>query len=211
ESIGQAIVEVQAMQRGLFEEKVGTTAVDLNGDRAGVRTQETNLGNLIADAARSVTGADAALITGGSIRATIEAGTITRGDVVNVLPFGNNVVVKRVKGSALREALEFALSVYPEQNGGFLQVSGITLRFKPANEAGRRIVELLIGGSPVEDEKEYAVALNAALTKGEGGYAMLAEQPTVYEFGGLDELLIRYLQEQGKVAAKVEGRILAVQ
>jgi 5'-nucleotidase len=114
------------------------TAVRLNGDRdPGNRTQETNLGDLITDAMvwsvvdaggisedmlKNVVG----ITNGGGIRASIEAGGISKKDINTVLPFGNTVAVIYVKGSELLEALEASTFSTPKAIGGYPQTSGIT-------------------------------------------------------------------------------------
>ena len=98
----------------------------LVGDRAFVRTGETNLGDLAADAVRAATVADVALTNGGGIRSDIQAGDVTMKDMVTVFPFGNYVVTQKITGKALVEALEHGVRMYPESLGAFPQVSGMT-------------------------------------------------------------------------------------
>ena len=96
------IAEIQAEQAPLLKEVVGYTAVDLDGARETNRRQETNLGNLSADAVLWATGADLAVINGGGIRETIPAGEITRGQIISVFPFGNYAVTKQITGQGIR-------------------------------------------------------------------------------------------------------------
>ena len=105
---------------------VGNATVRLEGDRALVRTAETNLGNLVTDAMLRATNAEFAVTNGGGIRASIPAGQVTRRHVFDVLPFGNLVVTQKVKGAQVLELLEFSARLLPAQNGGFLQVAGLT-------------------------------------------------------------------------------------
>lgn len=100
-----------------------------------VRNRETNLGDFCADAYRSVSGADIALVNGGGIRADLEAGDITYGDILSVHPYGNTLCVAEATGQEILDALEMAsrltLSDVGDrenatgENGGFLQVSGL--------------------------------------------------------------------------------------
>ena len=99
----------------LKQTEVGTTEVKLNGVRADVRTKETNLGNLIADgmldaAQAAGTNAVIALQNGGGIRESIEAGKITMGDVMTVLPFNNDLVTITLTGAEIKEAMENRVS-----------------------------------------------------------------------------------------------------
>ncbi|MDO4165834.1 MAG: 5'-nucleotidase, partial [Eubacteriales bacterium] len=100
-----------------------------------VRNRETNLGDFCADAYRTVADADIALVNGGGIRADIEVGDITYGDILSVHPYGNTLCVAEATGQEILDALEMAsrLTLSEEsdgenavgENGGFLQVSGL--------------------------------------------------------------------------------------
>jgi len=103
---------------------VALTTLDANKDRA-VRNQETNLGDLSADAYRAVGKADIGWVNGGGVRADIAVGKITYGDIINVFPFNNALCVVEATGQQIIDALEMAARVCPDENGGFLQVSGI--------------------------------------------------------------------------------------
>ena len=112
------------------------TEVDLDGNRdPGVRTKETNLGDLITDGILWYATKDGkldvptdhviALTNGGGIRASIKAGDISMKDINTVLPFGNTVAVIYISGASLLEALEASTYSLPTAIGGFPQVSGI--------------------------------------------------------------------------------------
>lgn len=191
----------------LLSEVVGTSKVELDGVREHVRAGETNLGNLAADAFRWKTGADVAFTNGGGIRASIDIGDITKNEVVTVFPFGNFIVTKKVTGDAIVKALEHGVSIYPEPNGGFPQVSGITFTLDPSKEAGNRVSNVKIGGKAIDLKSEYLLATNDFLIAGGDGYTMLADFPVANEFGSMEEIIIEYLQEIGEVDIQVEGRI----
>ncbi|MBO8126424.1 MAG: 5'-nucleotidase C-terminal domain-containing protein [Firmicutes bacterium] len=201
------LAQVKAENEKITSVVIGKTAVTLDGERAHVRTRETNLGNLICDAMLAATGADAALTNGGGIRASIEPGEITKGEVITVLPFGNIVVVKKMTGAQLLAAVEYGLSAYPDAAGSFCQIGGMTVNFDPSAPAGSRVTRILVQGEPLDPERYYTVATNDFLAAGGDGYTMFAEAETVAELGGLDEVLINYIQEQGTVAPKVDGRL----
>ena len=208
ELIGGLRTELEA----LLGEVVGYTDVYLNGERQYVRTQETNLGDLAADALVYVSGADCAMTNGGGIRASIEVGDITKGDLVTVFPFGNYVVTKYVTGSAIHDMLEHGVRAYPESLGGFPQVSGIEFKFDPTAEAYDRVdpEDVLVGGEPLELEREYLFATNDFIAAGGDGYTMLGEFPIATEYAGLDEVLIQYissLQSIGSIYSAPLGRI----
>ena len=112
-------------------EVVAKSAVDLvisdpETDVRIVRTAETNLGDLCADAYRDQSGADIAFVNGGGIRVKIAAGDITLNDILKVHPFGNALCVVEATGQQILDALEWGSRVVPEETGGFLQVSGLT-------------------------------------------------------------------------------------
>lgn len=97
----------------------------VTGERR-VRSAETNLGDFCADAYRAATGADIGFVNGGGIRADIEAGDVTYGDIIAVHPFGNTICLAEVSGQQILDALELgAMYVGSAENGGFLQVSGL--------------------------------------------------------------------------------------
>lgn len=113
----------------LLEEVIGKTEVDLttlgaDGNRA-VRNAETNLGDFCADAFRSVMDADIGMMNGGGIRANIAAGNLTYNNMLSVFPWSNYGCVIEATGQQIKDALEMGAKNYPEESGGFLQVSGL--------------------------------------------------------------------------------------
>ena len=161
------------------------TAVKLDGARENVRTKPTNLGNMIAAAMVDATGADAALTNGGGIRASINAGNVTRGDIITVLPFNNTVVVVEVTGQDLYDALEWGYSRLPESNGGFPQTSNMTIVYSRFSDPGNRIKRLLINGKTVDRNATYKLATNDFMAAGGDGYTML-DRPILMYGRGLD-------------------------
>lgn len=125
------IEDIQAKYQAVTEEVVAKSEVDLtvNDPETGkrrIRSAETNLGDLCADAYREMTDADIGLVNGGGIRADIAAGDVTYGDIIAVNPFGNMICKAEVSGQQILDALELgAMYVGTAENGGFLQVSGL--------------------------------------------------------------------------------------
>jgi 5'-nucleotidase / UDP-sugar diphosphatase len=191
----------------LLSEIVGETSVDLEGAREYVRTGETNLGNLLTDAMVAATGADVALTNGGGIRASIPKGKITKGQVIDVLPFGNYVVTKKVTGADLKAALEHGTSDYPNSKGAFPHVSGVTFEIDINASAGNRVKNLKVGEEPVDLSKEYVLATNDFMAIGGDDYTMLADGELLNEYAALDEILIAYIQENSPVNPTIENRI----
>jgi len=157
---------------------VGRTSVDLDARSAVGRTQETNVGDFVADAFRTATGADVGLMNGGSIRADeiIAAGPLTKRDVLSILPFKNKVVKVELSGATLREALEHGVARSSEdaEPGRFPQVSGIRFTFDGRRPPGSRIVDLSLNGKPLDPKKNYTLATSDYVAiDGGDGYAML--------------------------------------
>ncbi|WOO44691.1 multifunctional 2',3'-cyclic-nucleotide 2'-phosphodiesterase/3'-nucleotidase/5'-nucleotidase [Bacillus subtilis] len=202
-------------------EKVGYTDVALDGQREHVRTKETNLGNFIADGmlakAKEAAGARIAITNGGGIRAGIEKGDITLGEVLNVMPFGNTLYVADLTGKQIKEALEQGLSNVENGGGAFPQVAGIEYTFTLNNEPGHRVLEVKIE-SPngdkvaINTDDTYRVATNNFVGAGGDGYSVFTEASHGEDLGYVDyEIFTEQLKKLGnKVSPKVEGRIKEV-
>jgi len=208
--IVSVVDKIKAENEEITSAVVGSTAVELNGEREYVRSGETNLGNLITDAMVAEVDADVAITNGGGIRASIDQGEITMGEIITVLPFGNTTVVKELTGAQLLDAVEHGLSEYPALEGLFPQISGMKVIFDGSRPAGERVIELHVSGEPVDYEATYEVATNDFMAAGGDGYEVFAETETVVEAGGLEEVLMNYIDTMGTVSPKVEGRILEV-
>ncbi|HAF71425.1 MAG: Ser/Thr protein phosphatase/nucleotidase, putative [Acetothermia bacterium 64_32] len=195
---------------------IGQTLVDLDGERAHVRSQETNLGNLVADALlwkAQPAGAQVALWNGGGIRASVPAGPVTLGDCMNILPFGNYLVVLEVKGEQVLAALENGVSMVEELKGRFPHVAGLRFVWDPARPAGFRIVsaEVLLEGTwqPLDPAANYRLATSNYLAAGGDGYEMFKEALNSWNLGFVDyEVLAEYVQAHTPVSPQVEGRIV---
>ena len=204
----QKIIEdIEAANAEVFNEVIATTGVYLDGVRENVRTKETNLGNLSADAARAAKGADIAFVNGGGIREDIPVGDITKGKIAAIFPFGNTIEVKKITGADLKAMLEWSVSDYPAAKGAFLQVSGLEFTFDPAKEIGSKVVEILVGGEAFDEAKEYTVAINDFMSTGGDGYAMLADYDVLAIYGTYEEIIIDYLVANGTAGSEVSGRI----
>lgn len=176
---------------------IGETKILLDGERAHVRSGDTNLGHLITDAMLWKTGADVALTNGGGIRASIKPGKITIRDILTVLPFGNTVYVLKLKGSELLKVLEYAATI-PEGKGAWLHVGGLTWKSQ-----GGKVVEVLVNGEPLDPEKVYVVATNNYMAGGGDGYSVLAaNKDSGYDTGFvLADVVVEYIQKglKGKI------------
>lgn len=195
ETIKEAIAKVQQEQSKILETVVSNTPWELKGERGDVRTKETNLGSLIADAMLSVTKADASLTNGGGIRASIAQGDITKGNIITVLPFGNYIITKEVKGEAILAALEHGVDSYPNPEGKFPHVGNLSFDLDPTKEAGNRVSNVKLGNMPLDLQKTYTLATNDYLAAGGDGYEMFKDAKLTGEYPALDEALITYLNE----------------
>ncbi|OMF32231.1 hypothetical protein BK133_14500 [Paenibacillus sp. FSL H8-0548] len=205
--------------------EVGNTEVVLNGVRADVRSMETNLGNLIADgmlyAAKAAgTNAVIALQNGGGIRDSINAGPITQGEVLTVLPFNNDLVTITLTGQEIKDAMENGVStITTTKDGRFPHIAGMRFDYDSTKPVNERIIRIQVksGSSyvPLDMNKTYEVATNAFTAKGGDFYASLEK---AYNEGRVNllylpdyEVFTNYIQKLGAITAAtsaVEGRIV---
>ncbi len=202
------IDEIKSEQKKITQVKIGDTPVKLDGERQDVRTGETNLGNLIGEAMLWKTGADIAFTNGGGIRASIPEGEITVGDIISVLPFGNYVVTKELKGSEIIEAIEHGISDYPATKGAFPQIAGMKVQFDPSANPGERVIRAVMNsGEEILHDKNYVVATNDFIAAGGDDYRMFKNKAEAGNFEGLDEVLIDYIKAKGITEIKKDGRM----
>lgn len=239
----KALYEAE-MNRVVASSDIAVTGYSENEIRL-VRTRETTIGNLCADAYRSVTNADIAIVNGGGIRADLPKGDITYADVLAVHPYGNMACVTEASGQEILDCLEMAsravLAVTEDENGaagengGFLQVSGLTYTIDTSIESSvvtdennmfvsidgpRRIknVKVLDENGVYQDldpEKTYTLASHNYLIKeGGDGINMFCDNPLLMDEGMVDsQVLITYLTEfvhgqLGDLYSSTEGRII---
>ena len=175
------------LKKVVAKSEIELTTKDANGERL-VRSGETNLGDLCADAYRTMLGADVAFVNGGGVRADIAAGDITYESIINVHPFGNEACLVETTGQKILDALEFGSRNVPEENGGFLQVSGISYTIDqsiPSSvvmndeqefvkvDGAYRVSNVMVGGEPLDVNKTYTLAShNYMLKSGGDGFVM---------------------------------------
>lgn len=236
----KVVEDVKEGYRKVAEQVVFTSNVHLrsfNDERKRiVRTVETNLGDFCTDAFRYVLDTDIALIGGGSIREDLPEGDVTYNDVFTMFPFESSICKAVIKGRDLLDVLEFSVSLYPDEFGGFMQVSGIKFEFDPSIEPSiqynarheflgvegqRRVIGAWVLDKEtgeyeaVNPQKEYTIAASTYLVKDHGdGYAMMAECTDIDDAGRLDtDIILSYTEDylHGKVPdsyAQPQGRIL---
>ncbi|MNO42689.1 Trifunctional nucleotide phosphoesterase protein YfkN precursor [compost metagenome] len=208
----------------LKKQVIGVASVVLDGERKNVRSKETNLGNLIADGmlskAKQLKNADIAIMNGGGIRASIDEGDITMGELRTVMPFGNTLFVLDVTGQQLKDGLENGISgaKLADLPGKFPQVAGMKFKWDPNGAAGSKVFDMMIqresGYEPINLTSTYRLATNSFVANGGDGYASfaaaIASGAYHEDLGYPDyEIFMEYVDSLGgSVLPKVEGRIV---
>jgi len=213
--VAALVKQYEAAMAAQLNVPAGETRLPLDTRNDLVRTQESAVGNLIADLIRAAVQADVALVNGGAIRgnAIIPAGPLTRGDVLKILPFANKIVKIDVTGETLRAALESGLSQHERTAGRFPQVSGIRYSFDPKRPAGSRLVSVTVGGQPLEPKQRYSLATFDFILGGGDGYTMMKDGQVLVraEAGPMDSDVIIERLKAGPIAPVLDGRIQQVQ
>jgi 2',3'-cyclic-nucleotide 2'-phosphodiesterase (5'-nucleotidase family) len=157
---------------------------------------------------------DFALINGGGVRATIDVGTITRGEVLTSFPFGNSIVEVTYDGETLWKILEGLVSMENqftgEEVGSLLQLSkNIKVEYNPDNEVGSRLVAVTIGGEALDSSRDYNMVTIDFLT---GGGDNFLEEVDGAVLDLMDEVLVSYIQAQSPIPAdySVADRLVIV-
>ena len=199
---------------------VSLTTVDPTSGERIIRNLETNLGDLCADAYRTVLEADVGLVNGGGIRADIPAGDVTYGQIINVHPYSNQATSVRATGQQLLDALEMGARNNPGESGGFLQVSGMTYTIDTTIPSGvvtddkgnfvrvdgeYRVKDVTVNGEPLDVNKTYVVASHDyMLLDGGDGMVMFQGDEVVKDRVMPDnQVLIQYIRDSlgGSVGA----------
>ena len=217
EAIVARVKEMAAPIQELREKVVAETSAAIDGDRANCRARECEMGDLVADAMLDRVkdqGMTIAIANGGGLRASIDQGPVTMGEVYSVLPFQNTLATFQLKGADVVAALENGASQYEEVAGRFAQVAGLKYTVDPAAESGSRISDVMVekdgDWAPIDPEATYGVVSNNYMRSGGDGYAVFATNATdAYDFGpDLAEVVADYLAAQGaEYKPEMDGRI----
>jgi 5'-nucleotidase len=198
---------------------VAEAADAIDGERERCRAVECEMGNLVAEAmlARVADqGVTIAIANGGGLRASIDAGPVTMGEVLTVLPFQNTLSTFQVTGQDVIDALENGASQIEEGAGRFAQVAGLQYTIDPSQPAGSRVsnVNVLIGGDawgPIDPAATYGVVSNNYVRGGGDGYAMFVDAENAYDFGpDLADVTAEYLAANSPYLPFTDGRITVV-
>ena len=190
---------------------VAVAASAIEGNRDVCRAMECSGGNLIADAMLDRVadqGIQIAIANSGGIRASIDEGDVTMGEVLTVLPFQNTLSTFYVSGETVVAALENGVSQIEEGAGRFPQVAGITFTVDAAAEAGSRVSDVMVAGEPIDLAATYGLVSNNYVRNGGDGYAMFKDASDAYDFGpDLADVTAEYLAEHAPYEPYTDGRI----
>ncbi|MCX6646740.1 MAG: bifunctional metallophosphatase/5'-nucleotidase [bacterium] len=217
--------EMNQLVAPLSVDVVGKTLVDLEGREEITRHYECNTGDLICDALLWETtnaGTQIAVFNGGGIRSGIQAGDITYANVLEVLPFGDTLAYFQLKGSDVRDLLEYGVSraedPQNEGTGRFLQTSGMRYTWDPSKDVGSRITDIEVADpegnfAPLDDNAIYKIVTLLYIREGGDGYTILQERAIEpYDFGRvIADILVDYLHEFSPISPTTDGRISRVE
>jgi 2',3'-cyclic-nucleotide 2'-phosphodiesterase (5'-nucleotidase family) len=193
---------------------VGAQTIQIHSDLTtrNVRTEESNLANVIADALRDSVKADIAFLTASSFAdVTISRGSATPADILRALEYlDDTVMVVRLTGTQVKQALEHSVAIYPQRNPAFLQVSGVTVTFDPAQERGSRIVSVRVGRTPLEESKTYLVVMPSPLANGALAYYKVWSRSDIVRNTEktLEQVVSDYLMGVRSLGGRSEERLI---
>lgn len=210
------IDELKAPIEALKTKVVGSSEGPIEGDRKVCRVKECSMGNLVADATLARVkdqGVTIAFANSGGLRSSIDAGDVSMGEVLTVLPFQNTVATFQLKGEDIRAALENGVSQIDDGAGRFMQVSGMKYSFDRSKPAGSRVVSVDVKEGeafvPLDPAKTYIVAANNYVRTGGDGFKVFAEKAiNAYDFGpNLEEAVAAFITANSPYKPYTDGRI----
>ncbi|MBB3395217.1 MULTISPECIES: 5'-nucleotidase C-terminal domain-containing protein [unclassified Rhizobium] len=213
------IAELAKPIEELRKKVIGSSEAPIQGDRTVCRVEECSMGNLVADAMLDrgkSQGMTIAIQNGGGLRASIDAGDVTQGEVITVLPFQNTLATFELTGAEIRKALENGLSQIEQGAGRFPQVSGLKYTFDRTKPAGNRLVsvEAKEGDAfvPLDDAKTYGVVTNNFMRAGGDGYSIFETAgKNAYDFGpDLADVTAEYIAAHSPYKPYTDGRVTEV-
>jgi 5'-nucleotidase / UDP-sugar diphosphatase len=219
EAVVARVKELAEPIEELRSKVIAKTEAPIDGSRENCRAKECEMGTLVADAMLDRVkdqGVTIAITNGGGLRASIDGGDVTMGEVITVLPFQNTLSTFQLKGADIREALENGLSQIEEGGGRFPQVAGLKISFDPSKPAGGRLVSVDVkeGDSFValDPEKTYSLVSNNFMRAGGDGYSVFETKgENAYDYGpGLETVLADYLAAHQPFKPYTDGRIMEV-
>ncbi len=214
EAIKARVAELAGPIEEMKTRVVAETNAAIEGDRSVCRAMECEMGNLVADAMLdrvAAQGVQIAIQNGGGLRASIDAGEVTMGEVLTVLPFQNTLATFEVTGETFVAALENGVGQVEDGAGRFPQVAGVTFTVDLSKPAGERISDVMVGGEAIDLAATYGVVSNNYVRNGGDGYSMFESAMNAYDFGpDLADVTAEYLAEQGGYTPYTDGRITVI-
>ncbi|UJF20662.1 bifunctional UDP-sugar hydrolase/5'-nucleotidase UshA [Shewanella sp. OMA3-2] len=190
----QLLSYYQAKGQGQLGEVIAETDAKLEGDRAIVRGEQTNLGRLIAEAQRTKVNADFSIMNSGGVRASIAAGNISYRDVLTVQPFGNMVTLNTLTGAQVSEYLA-TVATFQRGSGAYAQITGVKMTVDCAASS----VDISeINGKTYTAEGSYTFTVPSYNAAGGDGYPKLESVQTGYVDA---EVLYTYFKDKGMIVA----------
>jgi 5'-nucleotidase/UDP-sugar diphosphatase len=195
---------------------VAAAAADIDGNRDSCRQVECTMGNLVAEAMLDRTraqGVTIAIQNGGGLRASIEAGEVTMGQILAVLPFQNALATFQLTGADIVAALENGVSQVEEGAGRFTQVAGLRYTFDPALPARSRVSDVMVERDgawvPIDPAAVYGVVSNDFMRAGGDGFSVFRNRAmNAYDFGpDLADVLAEYMMANSPYQPMLDGRI----
>ena len=210
------IAELAGPLEEIRQRVVAEAAAPIDGDKGTCRARECTMGNLVADAMLDrvkAQGVTISIANSGGLRASIDAGEVTMGEVLTVLPFQNTLSTFQARGSTILAGLENGFSQIEEGAGRFPQVAGMKVVYDPNAAPGNRVVSVDVKEGdawvPLDAEKVYGVVTNNYVRNGGDGYKMFGSEATnAYDYGpDLADVTAEFLAKSGAYKPYVDGRI----
>ncbi|AIC28934.1 5'-nucleotidase protein [Rhizobium etli bv. mimosae str. IE4771] len=202
----------------LRKKVIGASEGPIEGDRKVCRVKECSMGNLVADAMLDRTknqGVTIAVQNGGGLRASIDGGDVTQGEVITVLPFQNTLATFEATGADIVKALENGVSQIDQGAGRFPQVAGLKFSFDQSKPVGSRVSDVQVkegdNFAPIDQAKTYKVATNNFMRAGGDGYSIFKEGKNAYDYGpDLADVTAEFLAAHSPYKPYTDGRVTEI-
>ncbi len=217
EAVKQRIAAAAVPLEKIRKKVVATALAPINGNSKDCRVKECEMGNLVADAMLDRVknqGVTISIANSGGLRASIDKGDVTMGEILTVLPFQNTLSTFQVTGATLVAALENGVSQVEDVKGRFPQVAGLKFTWDPSVAPNKgRIKQVLVfedgKWNEIKATKLYSVVSNNYVRGGGDGYKMFVNAQHVYDFGpDLADVLAEYMASTGGYKPYTDGRII---
>ncbi len=219
EAFTKRVAELAAPLEEMKAKEIGSSEGAIDGSREVCRAKECSMGNLVSDALLDRVkdqGITIAIQNGGGLRASIDAGPVTMGEVLTVLPFQNSIATFQIKGADLKAALENGASQIEQGAGRFVQTAGLKYSFDRSKPVGSRIVSVEVKEGDnfvaLDPEKTYGVVTNNYTRTGGDGFKVFNDKAiNAYDFGpSLEDAVAAYIGANSPYKPYTDGRVTDV-